>query len=154
VDAELKEQHAALEESKADVMAMYNLMYLMQRGELPAAEKGELFATYLAGIFRSVRFGIEEAHGRGNALQYGYLLAHGAFAYDADTGHYAIDPAKMESGIRALLAEQLMLQALGDYEGTRAFFERHAHLDEHAEAVIGQMQQIPVDIRPLYPDTI
>lgn len=154
VDAELKEQHAALEESKADVMGMYNILYLMERGEIPAAEKSELFATYLAGVFRSVRFGIEEAHGKGNAAQYGYLLAHGAFAFDEDAGHYTIDPAKMESGIRALLAEQLMLQALGDYAGTKAFFERHAHLDEHAEAVIARMNAIPVDIRPLYPTSI
>lgn len=154
VDAELREQHTALEESKADVMGMYNLLYMMERGELPVAEKEELFATYLAGIFRSVRFGIEEAHGKGNAVQYGYLLAHGAFAFDEAGDHYVIDPAKMETGLRALLTEQLMLQALGDYAGTQAFFERHAHLDEHAEAVIARMNAIPVDIRPLYPRTI
>ena len=154
VDAELREQHTALEESKADVMGMYNLLYMMERGELPAAEKEELFATYLAGIFRSVRFGIEEAHGKGSAVQYGYLLAHGSFAFDEDAGHFVIDPAKMESGLRALLTEELMLQALGDYAGTQAFFARHAHLDEHANAVIAQMNMIPVDIRPLYPRTI
>jgi len=154
VDAELREQHTALEESKADVMGMYNLLYMMDRGELPVAEKEELFATYLAGIFRSVRFGIEEAHGKGSAVQYGYLLAHGAFAFDEDAGHYVIDPMKMESGLRALLAEELMLQALGDYAGTQAFFTRHAHLDEHANALIAQMNAIPVDIRPLYPRTL
>jgi len=154
VDAELREQHTALEESKADVMGMYNLLYMMERGELPVAEKEELFATYLAGIFRSVRFGIEEAHGKGSAVQYGYLLAHGSFAFDEEAGHFVIDPAKMESGLRALLAEELMLQALGDYAGTQAFFTRHAHLDEHANALIAKMNAIPVDIRPLYPRTI
>jgi len=154
VDAELREQHTALEEAKADVMGMYNLLYLMERGEIPVSEKDELFASYLAGIFRSVRFGIEESHGKGNALQYGYLLTHGAFRFDEDSDHYVIDPVKMESGLRALLTEQLMLQALGDYAGTQAFFAKHAHLDEHAEAVIARMAAIPVDIRPLYPTTI
>ncbi|OYX66406.1 MAG: hypothetical protein B7Y88_04530 [Sphingomonadales bacterium 32-64-17] len=154
VNAELKEQYSALEESKADVMGMYNLLYMMQRGELPEAEKEELLATYFAGIFRSVRFGIEEAHGKGSAVQYGYLLEKGAFAWDEDAGHYTIDMAKLETGLRDLLAEELMLQAKGDYEGTKAFFAKYAHLDEHAQRVIAGMDEIPVDIRPIYPRSI
>ncbi|HSG33251.1 MAG TPA: hypothetical protein VLA37_01865, partial [Sphingomonadaceae bacterium] len=134
VNDELKDQYSALEESKADVMGVWNILYLMERGELPAAEKPELFATYFAGIFRAMRFGIVEAHGFGNALQYGYLLDKGAFRFDEASGHYVIDEAKMEAGIRDLLHDQLMLQALGDYEGTRAFFAKWARLDEHAEA--------------------
>jgi len=154
VDAELKEQGSALEESKADVMGMWNILYLMQRGELPAAEKPQLFATYFAGLFRSMRFGILEAHGQGNALQYGYLLAKGAFRFDEDDGHYVIDAAKMESALRDLLFEQLMLQARGDYEGTKVFFLTWAKLDEHAEAAIAKMDAIPVDILPRYPERI
>lgn len=154
VDAELRELHTALEESKADVMGVWNIMYLMDRGVLPRAERSELFATYLAGLFRSIRFGMEEAHAKGAAVQYGYLLAHGAFAFDEASGRYVIDEAKMASGIRALLAEELMLQALGDYQGTQAFFASHARLDSHAEDVIAQMRGIPVDIRPLYPRAI
>jgi hypothetical protein len=154
VDAELKEHHAALEESKADVMGMWNILYLMQRGELPAAEKPQLFATYFAGLFRSMRFGIVEAHGQGNALQYGYLKAKGAFRFDEGEGHYVIDPVKMESGLRDLLVEQLMLQAKGDYAGTKAFLAKWAKLDAHAEAAIARMDAIPVDILPKYPNRI
>ena len=154
VNAELKEQYSALEESKADVMGMYNLLYMMERGELPVAEKEELLATYFAGIFRSVRFGIEEAHGKGSAVQYSYLLEKGAFRWDEDAGHFVVDMGKLETGLRDLLAEELMLQATGDYEGTKAFFAKYAKLDEHAERVIAGMNDIPVDIRPIYPKSI
>lgn len=151
VDAELKDLYPALEESKADVMGLWNILFMMEKGELPAAEKPQMFATYFAGMFRAMRFGTESAHGHGAALQFGYLKDKGAFAWDARAGRYTIDEAKMEAGLRQLLQEQLMLQALGDYEGTRAFFDRWARLDAPAREVIAAMDTIPVDIRPIYP---
>jgi hypothetical protein len=154
VNEELRDRYSALEESKADVMGMWNLIYMMKIGELPETEKPELFATYLAGLFRSMRFGVVEAHGYGAALQYGYLLDKGAYAFDEDSGHFVIDNERMESAIGELLHDQLMLQALGDYEGTIAFFDRWAKLDRHAEEFIAQMNAIPVDILPLYPSAL
>lgn len=154
VNEQLREQYSALEESKADVMGIYNLLYMMERGELPAEERSELLATYVAGLFRSMRFGIEEAHGKGAAAQYGYLLEYGAYAWDEEAGHYVIDEDRLVSGITELLRTELMLQATGDYDGTIAFFEQYAHLDEHAEAAIAGMDEIPVDIRPVYPDEV
>lgn len=154
VQAELKDRYSALEESKADVMGVYNLLYMMERGEIPVAEKSELLATYFAGLFRSMRQGIESAHGKGAAAQYGFLREHGAFAWDESAGAFAIDEARLENGITELLRTELMLQATGDYDGTVAFFERYAALDEHAEAAIAGMDNIPVDIRPLYPAEI
>ncbi|KLI63507.1 dipeptidyl-peptidase 3 family protein [Aurantiacibacter marinus] len=154
VNEELREQYSALEESKADVMGIYNLLYMMERGELPVAEKSELLQTYFAGLFRTMRQGIESAHGKGAAAQYGFLLDYGAFSWDEDAGHFVVDEAKLESGITELLRTELMLQATGDYDGTIAFFERYARLDEHAEAAIAGMDGIPVDIRPIYPDGI
>ena len=154
VDEELKDQHSAMEEAKADVMGVWNILFMMDKGELPIAEKPQLFATYFAGIFRAVRFGTEEAHGHGAALQYGYLKDKGAFRWDARTGRYVIDQTKMEAGLRDLLHDQLMLQARGDYEGTKAFFDRWARLDDPARAAIAAMGAIPVDIRPLYPERI
>ncbi|WP_236672044.1 hypothetical protein [Croceicoccus sp. YJ47] len=154
VNEELRDQYSALEEAKADVMGVWNLLYMMERGELPAAEKPQLFATYMAGIFRSVRFGVQEAHGKGAALQYGYLKDKGAFAFDPGSGRFVIDDAAMEAGLRDLLHDQLMLQARGDYAGTKAFFDRWAVLDEPARRVIGTMDAIPVDIVPVYPERI
>ncbi len=151
VDAELRDLHGALEESKADIMGVYNILYLMDRGVLPVAEKNQLFATYLTGIFRAVRFGLEEAHAQGAAVQYSFLLEKGAFRFDESSGRYVIDPAKMESGLRELLTTELMLQARGDYAGTKDFFSRYGTLDAHGQAVVATMNHIPVDIRPVYP---
>ncbi|MDT9599049.1 dipeptidyl-peptidase 3 family protein [Sphingosinicella rhizophila] len=154
VNAELKEQYSAIEEAKADVMGVYNILYLMERGEIPVAEKPELFATYFAGIFRAVRFGIDEAHGRGAAMQYDYLKEQGAFAWDEEAGRYRIDQAKMEQGITDLVAKLVRLQGDGDYAGTKAFLDRHARLDEHARKVLAASADIPTDIQPVYPTRI
>lgn len=154
VNDELKDQASALEEAKADVAGVWNILFLMKQGELPVAEKQQLLATYLAGVFRAMRFGIEEAHGKGAAMQYGYLKAHGAFAWDAAAGRYRVDWAKMEAGIESLLHDMLMLQATGDYAGTKAFFAKWAVLDDPAKQVIASMSAIPVDIQPVYPDRI
>ena len=154
VNEELKDQYSQLEESKADLMGVWNILYMMERGELPAAEKDQLFATYFAGIFRSVRFGTESAHGNGSALQYGYLRDYGAFRWDAAQGHFVIDPVKMEAGIKSLLNKELMLQATGDYDGVKAFFAKYARLDEHARQAIARMDAIPVDILPVYPNGV
>ena len=154
VNEELKEQYSALEESKADVMGMWNLMYMMEEGELPMAEKEQALATYMAGLFRAMRFGIDEAHGKGAALQYGYLKEKGAFTWDAAASRYVVDYTKMEAGIRDLLHDQLMLQANGDYDGTKAFFARYAKLDDWARGRFAAMEAIPVDIQPVYPDEV
>ncbi|HEY6917357.1 MAG TPA: hypothetical protein VI381_06925 [Allosphingosinicella sp.] len=154
VNAELKDVYSASEECKADVMGVWNILYMMQRGEIPAAEKEQLLATYFAGIFRAVRFGIDEAHGRGAAVQYSYLKEKGAFAWDPAAKRYRIDYAKMEAGIRDLVADLVRLQGNGDYEGTKAFFDRYARLDDTARAVLATMEHIPVDIQPIYPKRV
>ncbi|MBX3593744.1 hypothetical protein [Sphingomonas sp.] len=150
----LKDQYSAIEEAKADVMGAWNILFMMQKGELPAAEKQQLFATYLAGTFRAMRFGIEEAHGRGAAMQFGYLKAKGAFTWDDQAGRYRIDDAKFENGLRDLLRDMIVLQGNGDYAGVKAFMTKWAVLDDHARSVIGSMTNIPVDILPVYPDKV
>jgi hypothetical protein len=154
VDKALKEQNSAVEEAKADVAGVWNILLMMRKGELPIAERPQLFATYFTGIFRAVRFGAVEAHGQGAALQYAYLRAHGAFTYDAAAKRYLVDDAKMEAAIGALLHDILMLQANGDYAGTKAFMAKWAKLDGEAKAAIAAMGPLPVDIRPVYPEAI
>jgi hypothetical protein len=154
VSEALKDQASAIEEAKADVMGAWNILFMMRKGELPAAEKSQLFATYLAGTFRAMRFGIAEAHGRGAAMQFGYLKAKGAFAWDAQAGRYRVDDAKFEAGLRDLLREMIVLQHNGDYEGVKAFMAKWAVLDDNARSVIASMKDIPVDIRPIYPDRV
>ena len=154
VSEALKDQASALEEAKADVMGAWNILFMMRKGELPAAEKSQLFATYLAGTFRAMRFGIEEAHGQGAAMQYGYMKAKGAFAWDEQAQRYRIDDAKFETALRDLLREMIVLQHNGDYEGVKAFMAKWAVLDDHAKGVIASMRAIPVDILPVYPNKV
>jgi hypothetical protein len=154
VTAEMKEIGGTAEEAKADVMGVYNLLLMMRKGELSTAERPQLYATYLAGIFRAVRWGADEAHGRGAALQYGYLKAKGAFTWDEGAKRYRVNDEAMEKGVRDLVADLVRLQANGDYKGMVAFFDTHAHLDANAESVIATLKDITVDIRPVYPSGV
>jgi hypothetical protein len=154
VNAELKEVYSASEEAKADVMGLYNILYMMERGELPAAERDQALATYFAGLFRAVRFGIDEAHGRGASLQLSYLKEKGAYEWVPSQQRFRIDYGRMQSGIRDLVADLVRLQGNGDYAGTKAFFEHYARLDDNARAVLANTAGIPTDIQPDYPEQV
>jgi hypothetical protein len=154
VDKELKELNSGIEEAKADAMGVWNIVFMMSKGEIPAAEKPQLYATYLAGLFRAMRFGIDEAHGQGAAAQYSYLKSKGAFAWDEGAKRFRVDDAKMEVAVRDLVGEFVRLQGTGDYAGVQAFYAKYAKLDPHAQAVIGSMTSIPVDIQPVYPEKV
>ncbi|MDO9431293.1 MAG: hypothetical protein Q7T84_08335 [Phenylobacterium sp.] len=154
VSAELKDIGGTAEEAKADVMGAYNILFMMEKGELPKAERSQLFASYLAGIFRAARFGVGEAHGRGAALQYGYLREKGAFSWDEGQKRFRVNDDAMQAAITSLLAELVKLQGDGDYAGMNAFFDRYAKLDPQAEQVIATLKDIPVDISPIYPEKL
>ncbi len=154
VDKELKELNSGIEEAKADAMGVWNIAFMMSKGEIPAAEKPQLYATYLAGLFRAMRFGIDEAHGQGAAAQYSYLKSKGAFAWDEGAKRFRVDDAKMETAVRDLVGEFVKLQHAGDYAGVQAFYAKYAKLDAHAEGVIASMKSIPVDIQPVYPEKV
>ena len=154
VDKELKELGSGFEEAKADVMGAYNVMYMMDQGVLPAAERSQIRATYVAGLFRAMRFGIGEAHGKGAAMQYRYLREKGALNWDADAKRFRIDETKIDAAIRDLVGDIVRLQGDGDYEGVKAFLAKYAVLDNEAKQVIATMTHIPVDIRPVYPSRV
>ncbi|MEE8258947.1 MAG: hypothetical protein V3R20_04600 [Sphingomonadales bacterium] len=154
VNAQFRELYSAIEEGKADVMGAYNILFMMELGELPAAEKESFLATYFVGLFRSIRFGIDEAHGRGAAFQYTYFKEKGAFSVDPDSGLYTVNFAELEAAIRDLTGDIVILQAGGDYDAAAAFLEGYAYLDEAALAALARARDIPVDIQPSYPDEI
>lgn len=151
VNAELKELYSATEEGKADVMGAYNILYMMEKGELPAAEKQQFLATYFAGLFRAMRFGVNEAHGRGAAFQYSYFRDAGAVSVDEASGKFRLDFAKLETAIGDLTRDIVILQGDGDYDKAKAFLDRWAVLDAPAKAVIASLTDVPVDIQPVYP---
>jgi hypothetical protein len=154
VDQELKEIASGFEEAKADVMGAYNALHMMDEGVLPNAERAQMRATYVAGLFRAMRFGVQEAHGKGAAMQYRYLRDKGAIVWDPNAKRFRIDQAKIDGAIRDLVGDIVRLQGNGDYAGTKAFLDKWGVLDTEAEQVIGTMTHIPVDIRPIYPDKI
>jgi hypothetical protein len=154
VNAELKDQYSAIEESKADVMGAWAVLYLMHRGELPLGERDQLLASYMADVFRHLRFGTADAHGRGAAMQYGFLKEHGGIAWDPQARRFRLDYDKLEAGLSALVGELVRIEGDGDYAGARAFLDRYGRLDPDAQGVIATMTHIPVDIQPTYPNRV
>ncbi|HPN34414.1 MAG TPA: peptidase [bacterium] len=144
----LKEHYSIIEECKADVLGVYNLLFLMDRGVFPKDEYG-LFATYLGGMFRSIRFGINEAHGGGVAIQFNYLMEKGAFFSDSQ-GRLDFDEQKMAPALAELAHHVLMLQATGDYAGTKEFVNKYRLMSPVMQNCIDKLQDAPVDIRPTF----
>lgn len=143
----LKEQYGALEEGKADVLGLYMVTKLHEMGELPDANLLDNYVTFAAGLFRSVRFGASDAHGRANLAEFGFLSERGAFSRQAD-GTWKVDFDKMKAAVDALAEKMLRLQGDGDYEGTLVFLPKGAEpegaLAESLKAVAAA--GIPKDI--------
>jgi hypothetical protein len=143
----LKEHYSALEEGKADILGLYMVAKLIEEGE----EEGDLkdnMATFLAGIFRSVRFGASSAHGRANMIRFNFFSEMGAFTRDDATGTYRADYDKMIEAMNALTEKILRFQGDGDYAGVAAFVEEYARVPAQLQADLDRLAQagIPVDI--------
>ncbi len=151
VSEELKETYSKIEEGKADVMGAYNMLFLMDKGELPSTERQNMLVTYFAGLFRSMRFGIHEAHGAGAAFQYNFFKEKQAFTFDKQTQTYKVNFVELEMAIRDLVKEVTMIQALGDYQAAKAFLAKYAVLDDEVASINQKMAKIPTDIKPHYP---
>jgi hypothetical protein len=149
VRLELKEFYSTMEEAKADVMGIYNIMALAEMGEISEVVAETIEATYVAGLFRSARFGVHEAHGQGVISQFNYLLEHGALEVDEEGRFHAVSDV-FPTVISDLLNEMLMLQATGDYEGTKLFLETYGQPSESLLTAIDRLEDVPVDILPLY----
>lgn len=154
VAAELQDLYNGLEEGKADIMGIYNILYMMEKGELPIEEKQEMLATHFTGIFRSVRFGTESAHAKGRTIQYNFYRKSGAVQWNAKKKRYKIDYAKMEKAVTDLTAKFVSVQHEADYERAKAFLNEYGSLDAEAQMVLDSLGKIPVDIRPVYPRKI
>jgi hypothetical protein len=149
VRLELKELYSTLEEAKADVMGVYNILALIEQGDMPKELRASLEPTYVAGLFRSARFGLHEAHGQGVAAQFNYLLEKGALAIDAE-GRFQAVSDKFPGAIKDLLHDMLVLQAAGDYDGTKAFLDKYGKATPQLEAAIGKLGDVVIDINPVY----
>jgi Peptidase family M49 len=148
---ELKDLYSAIEEAKADVTGLFMLQYLLDHKLLPNASFNEtqLYTTYLASSFRSLRFGLKDAHGKGMALQVNYLMDKGAFRADPD-GTFAVDFGKIKSAVRDLDHDLLTLEATGDYAGAKRMLDQLAVIRPVLQKAFERLSDIPVDIEPMF----
>jgi hypothetical protein len=149
VRAALQDDYGALEEAKADIAGLWALQFLIDRGTLPAALERNVYVTFLASAFRTLRFG-GDAHAIGMALQVNTLLDAGGFRVAAD-GRFSVDRARIKDAVRALAAEIMTVQAAGDRAKAAEMVRGRARPRPEVTAILGRMGKIPVDIDPSFP---
>jgi hypothetical protein len=115
VRSALKEHYSAIEESKADILGLFLISQLIEMNRLEG-DLADFYTTFMAGIFRSVRFGASSAHGKANMICFNYFRENGAFSYDETTQTYTVNIDKMDMAIKGLSALILIIQGNGDYE--------------------------------------
>lgn len=158
---ELKDLYGAIEEAKADVTGLFALQFLMtqadeknSRGDAGPLAHGadaerQLYTTYLASSFRMLRFGLQDAHAKGMAIQFNYFLDHGAFIANPD-GTFRVDIRKMKDAVGSLDRVFLTLEATGDYAGTKRLFASMMMLRPETLQALERLKSVPTDIEPLY----
>ncbi len=149
VRQELKDTYSSLEEAKADISGLWALQQLVDKGVIDKSIEKGLYTTFLASAFRSIRFGLSEAHGKGIALQLNYLLDHGSFKVAAD-GTFTVDPARIKEGVTALTREIMTLQARGDSARARDMLARLAVVRPPVQQVLDRLRAVPVDVEPRF----
>ncbi|MCW5965514.1 MAG: hypothetical protein KIT83_15870 [Bryobacterales bacterium] len=144
----LKERYSALEEGKADILGLYMVSELLKQGELGGADLMDYYTTFLAGIFRSVRFGAASAHGIANTLRFNFFAEMGAFSFDAATKTYRVVPEKMSAAVAALSEKILRLQGDGDYAGTVQFVNQMGSIPPALQSDLDRVSAagIPIDV--------
>jgi hypothetical protein len=149
VRQEMKEASSAIEEAKADVSGLFALQYLVDRGKLDKALQETMYRTYLASMFRSIRFGINEAHGRGVAIQLNYFLDNGGVTVAGD-GTFAVNAERIRQNVTDLTRDIMTMQAVGDYAGAKQMMEKLAVVRPPVQALLDRLKDVPVDIEPRF----
>ena len=149
VRQELKELGSTLEEAKADISGLWAMQSLIDKGVIDKAMERAMYTTFLASCFRSIRFGLTEAHGRGIALQLNALLDSGGFKVASD-GTFSVDPAKVKAGVEGLTRQIMTLQAAGDYAGAKQLLDKMAVVRPEVQRILDRLTEVPVDIAPRF----
>ncbi|GIK21338.1 MAG: peptidase [Ignavibacterium sp.] len=150
VKKELKETYSTMEECKADILGMYNNIFMIEKGVYPKESEHQIWVTFLAGAFRSMRFGIGEAHGGGNAIIYNYLLEKGAYTFDETTQKVKVNFEKIHPALRELANLILTIQAEGNYQGAKELIAKYAVNSSSIETLRKKLERLPVDIKPVF----
>jgi hypothetical protein len=149
VRQELKEIYSTLEEAKADISGLFALQHLIDKGVLPRSFERTLYTTFLASTFRSIRFGVNEAHGRGIAIQLNYLLDQGAFTARPD-GTFAVNTGRIKEGVTGLTRDIMTIQAEGDYQKAKNLTEKLGIVRPVVQKALDKLTSVPVDIDPRF----
>jgi hypothetical protein len=135
-----------LEEAKADVTGMFGLQWLMDHGALPKSRAQEYYASYLAGIFRTVRYGIAEAHGRAEMMEFNYLSEQGAI--HKENGRYSVDYGRIAAALAGLTKELLEIEAAGDRGRAERWFTKYDKMPPDLSSALQRITNVPVDVEP------
>ena len=149
VRQELKEASSFLEEAKADISGLFGIQHMIDKGVLPKALESSLYRTFLASAFRSIRFGVNEAHGKGIAVQLNFLIDQGGFQVKPD-GTFTVDADRAKEGVMALTRDIMTIQAEGDYAKAKALGERLGVVRPPIQAALDKLAAVPVDIEPRF----
>lgn len=144
----LKDLYTSIEEGKADILGLYIVTQLYEKGELGEVDLMDYYVTFMSSIFRSVRFGAASAHGKANMLRFYFFEKMGAFTRNEETGTYTVDFEKMKEAMNALTSKILTIQGDGDYAGAKAWLDEDGIIKEQLQADLDRLTEanIPVDI--------
>lgn len=145
----LKDTYSAIEEAKADISGLWALQQLADKGTVSPEIARTMYTTFLASSFRSIRFGLTSAHGRGQVLQLNYLLDAGAVVVNAD-GTFAIVADKIRDAVTNLTRDIMTMQAVGDYAAAEALLAKMVVVRPPVQAVLDKLKNVPVDIAPRF----
>ena len=151
VRLQLKELYSSIEEAKADVTGLWALQYLLDKGVIDKQMQRTLYTTYLASMFRSVRFGLTESHARGVAMQFNYFTDEGAIKFDERTKKFSIDDSKIREAVRKLTHDLLTLEAEGSYDNAKAMLDKYSVIRPPMKGALDSLTSVPVDIEPIFP---
>ncbi len=140
--------YSGLEEAKADIVGLYGLDWLMNKGVLPKSRARDYYSSHVAGIFRTVRFGVAEAHARAEMMEFNYFVEQGAITREA-SGRYLIDFAKMPVAVASLARELLEIEATGNRGRAEAWFAKYGTMPADLQAALSQTGSVPVDVDPI-----
>ena len=150
VRKQLKELYSTVEEAKADITGLWALQYLIDKGALDKSMEQQMYLTFLASIFRSVRFGLTEAHAKGIAMQFNYLVDEGGITVNEGAGTFSINEAKVKDAVRKLTHDLLTLEAEGSYDKTKAMLDKYIVVRPVMQKALDKLGDVPVDIEPKF----
>lgn len=151
VRLELQELHSALEEAKADIVGLWALSFFINQNLLPSSLSKSMYVSFLAGCFRSVRFGLDEAHGKGQALQFNWLFEKEAFIMHSD-GKFSVNFDKIEDAVESLSRQILIIQATGDKNAASSLLDEYCKITNPLRLALDKLEsvEVPVDITPTF----